>query len=125
MTEQRIFPFFVNGQIWRTIEVDECDIQNGRKVMVVMSKLSPISDLDDAMPEMMATSQRVCFQLAQIREYYPENKPKSEQEEDVESYKSFKNYMAEWFTGFWVCDKRLVLEDSRLYLRKPETAEVG
>lgn len=114
MTSQRIFPFFVNGQFWQEIEVTEEDLRRGIKFYCVTTR--PCF-AERSTPDMMATMKKVMFQLAEVIENYPENKPTTEQERGVESFKSFRNHMATWFTGFWVVDKDLYFDRQRLYLK--------
>ena len=98
MTEQRIFPFMVNGQFWREIEVDDKILKYGRMVVPVRTETdSALYDVSD--PNPTAIVKHVVFQLAELGE-------------------SKNNYVARWFHGFWVVDDSLYLKDEKLYLKQ-------
>jgi len=113
MTEQREFPFFVNGQFWKILEVTEEDIRKGYKDWVVLPEPKFITEFttEKYIPKVLINIYHVRFQLVEVREFYPENK----QDEDVKLFNNFRNYMAVWFTGFWVCDKNVYLKNGVLY----------
>ena len=103
MTEQREFPFFVNGRFWKTIVIDESIIRCGRMEYAVMthSLLSIVADSD--MGDMMATMKKVTFQIVELCE----NKA---------------DYRAHWFSGFWLCDNEVYLEEGNIYIKSKEIA---
>ena len=90
MTEQRIFPFFVNGVFWKNMAVDEEIIKRGRIDYSVIPKefnKCPLTKI-----------KQIFFQLAECAQQ--------------------KNGMvANWISGFWLCDEELYIEDKHLYLK--------
>ena len=105
MTDQRIFPFFVNGVYWKKIQIDERAIKEGYFIQCVVTKPQPIFNSDE-MPDMMAHMKRVLFQLVECAEQ--------------------KNRMiANWTQGFWVCDDELYIEDDGLYMKNKESELIG
>jgi len=92
MTKQRIFPFMVNGQFWKEIEVSEEDIKKGHTVVYVIEKADIFNN------SAMTNVKRVIFQLCELAE-------------------TANDYVARWFVGFWITDNRLYIEDGSLYTR--------
>lgn len=101
MTDQRIFPFFVNGIYWRKLAVDEQAIRQGFVLRHVTTQLTACSRLPG--PETMAAMKKICFQLAEC----------GEQQHGM---------VAHWVQAFWICDEELEIEDGHLYLKSKEEA---
>ena len=100
MTDQREFPFFVNGQFWRFNTVTESDIRRGFIYQCVITKPKCIVITNDNMPDLMSTMKKVSFQLVECGE---------------QQYRM----VAHWVQGFWVIDSELVLDDRGcLYLKE-------
>ena len=114
MTEQRIFPFFVNGEFWKTMEVSEDEIKRGEKIYHVTKRFR-ISKESRVYPTTDLIAKKVIFSLTEVREYYPDNFPLPK---DCIGRMLFRNYMARWFSGFWLVDKDIEIEDNRLFLRE-------
>ena len=93
-TEQRSFPFFVNGQYWKNMTIDELNIRDGRFIYPIMTQTGE-------MPDMMAPMKKVVFQLAEC----------SEQK---------NGRMANWISGFWLCDDDIYFEKENIYLKAKE-----
>ncbi len=99
MTEQREFPFFVNGEYWKTVKVEEKIISQGFMLWVVCEKIRFTSYTD--LTPTSSIMKHVRFQLAEVIENY-----------------GGSNYRARFFTGFWVCDKNIKMEGNALYLKE-------
>lgn len=113
MTEQRYFPFFVNGQFWHDEYVNENDIKTGTAIRTFTSKFERVTKDTEFDISRMMKCKRVNFRLANIREYYSDNALEAfaaKVSKNDRGYLAFKNYMAEMIVGFWVCDKELYLE---------------
>jgi len=111
MTQQRIFPFFVNGQFWMEREVTEDDKWRGYISYYVASRLEAYNNPNNVFPSKTIKTKCIRFQLVEIQEYYPDNISDG-------SYKNFKNYMARWFTGFWVVDENIEICNGNLYFKE-------
>lgn len=97
MTDQRIFPFFVNGQFWKRIEVEAKHIKQGYYHLPVVSRDFVVDG-----PMSQVVCREALFHLASIMA------------------EAKGSYRAEFFTGFWVIDPNLELEDVSLYCRAVE-----
>jgi len=97
MTKQRIFPFIVNGKFWKELEVNEKAIREGH---IVVTALTSNNDFyfSGVMPEITVKMRHVVFQLAEVTE-------------------TINPYKANWFSGFWIVDDKLYIEDENLYTK--------
>ena len=94
MTDQRRFPFFVNGRFWRFMDVEKSIIHKGA-ILISVSTRPEYSQH----PAISMTMKHVPFQLAQCGE-------------------SKHDMVAHWIQGFWVVDSELELDkEGSLYLK--------
>jgi hypothetical protein len=98
MTEQKEFPFFVNGQYWKTVSVGESIIRQGHMEYAVMTELR-CAVMSDEMPAAMAKMKYVRFQLVECGE---------------QKY----NMVARWHQGFWLVDDDIYIEDGNIYMKE-------
>lgn len=96
MTGQRIFPFLVNGQFWKKMEITEEVIRRGEIYIVVMKVLSS-KDLNTH--QAYCNMRRIRFAL-------------------VESFQEKHGYASQWFECFWVVDDDVYLDQDKIYLKE-------
>ena len=95
MTEQREFPFFVNGRFWRFMNVEKSIIYKGFVDIPVCTRPRYIYNEQPTMLNM----KKIIFQLAECGE---------------QKY----NMVAHWTQGFWIVDSDLELDEQKhLYLK--------
>lgn len=97
--KQCIFPFIVNGQFWESKCVEERAIREGRIIIPVATELDGTKAKVYDIQNSMATLKKVVFQL-------------------VEAGQQKDNYVARWFSCFWLVDDKVVLKEGRLYLKE-------
>jgi hypothetical protein len=100
MTDQRRFPFFVNGEFWKEVEVSEDTIKQGYCVTYATTRIEKLL-LDIGWNSNITKSlcKNIVFRLAEMVE-------------------TKGDYTARWFSGFWVFDSSLYLEDGKLYYKE-------
>lgn len=95
MTDQRKFPFFVNGEFWRLMDIEESILCKGF-IHIVVSKRPEYVYAPHPVP---MTIKNITFQLAECAE---------------QKY----NMIAHWIQGFWIVDPELELDkQGHLYLK--------
>jgi len=99
MTDQRIFPFYVNGEFWMRSLVSETELLHGYSIRYISTKMPAVSCCINL--KETSKMKMVNFQLAEIRQIKGD-------------------FLAEWFDGFWVVDDDLEMKDGEVYLKDKE-----
>lgn len=99
MTDQRIYPFMVNGQFWKRMAVDVKCLDKGEIVIYVATKIPIVALKSDKIENKLCQSKMIVFKL-------------------VEAAQNYGKYIYKWFQCFYVIDEDLYLtENNELYLK--------